>query len=82
MLTVGLAGYDGGEMARADEVEHCLVVDSDSVHRIQETQAALGCALWEQVQDGWKATMADAAPSDREAAVLDRIEAFRRRRPR
>ena len=25
--------------------------------------------------------MADAAPSDREAAVLDRIEAFRRRRP-
>ena len=29
---------------------HCLVVDDDSVHRIQETQAALGFALWQQVQ--------------------------------
>ena len=46
MLTVGLAGYDGGEMAASPDVEHCLVVPLDSVHRIQETQAALGFALW------------------------------------
>ncbi|MEO9223696.1 MAG: SIS domain-containing protein [Acidimicrobiales bacterium] len=51
MLTVGLAGYDGGEMAASDLVDHCLVVHGDSVHRIQETQAALGCALWRAVQD-------------------------------
>jgi D-sedoheptulose 7-phosphate isomerase len=51
MLTLGLAGYGGGELARADEVDHCVVVDSDSVHRIQETQAGLACALWEQVQE-------------------------------
>ena len=81
MLTLGLAGYGGGELARADEVDHCVVVDADSVHRIQETQAALACAVWEQVQERLEREVADAAPTDREAAVLDRIEAFRRRRP-
>lgn len=50
MLTVGLAGYGGGQMAGCDELDHCLVVRSDSVHRIQETQAALGRALWSGVQ--------------------------------
>jgi D-sedoheptulose 7-phosphate isomerase len=50
MVTVGLAGYDGGEMAASPDVRHCLVVRSDSVHRVQETQAALGFALWTAVQ--------------------------------
>ncbi len=50
MLTVGLAGYDGGQMGRCDELTHCLVVRSDSVHRIQETQSALSHALWAAVQ--------------------------------
>jgi D-sedoheptulose 7-phosphate isomerase len=50
LLTIGLAGYDGGEMARSGDVDHCLVVRSDSVHRIQETQAALAVALWSAVQ--------------------------------
>ena len=50
MVTVGLAGYDGGEMAASPDVQHCLVVRSDSVHRVQETQAALGFALWAAVQ--------------------------------
>jgi len=50
LVTVGLAGYEGGEMAASADVEHCLVVRSDSVHRIQETQAALGFALWAKVQ--------------------------------
>jgi D-sedoheptulose 7-phosphate isomerase len=49
LLTVGIAGYDGGDMARSPEVDHCLVVHSDSVHRIQEAQAALAVALWEAV---------------------------------
>src|SRR5579871_2627431 len=40
LLTVGFAGYDGGEMA-AQGLDHCIVVPSASVHRIQETQAAL-----------------------------------------
>ena len=50
LVTVGLAGYDGGEMATSADVEHCLVVPSDSVHRVQEVQASLAFALWEAVQ--------------------------------
>ena len=50
LLTVGIAGYSGGDMARSPHVQHCLLVDDDSVHRIQETQAALGFALWSEVQ--------------------------------
>jgi D-sedoheptulose 7-phosphate isomerase len=50
LLTIGIAGYSGGEVARSPHVQHCLVVDADSVHRIQETQAALGFALWHSVQ--------------------------------
>jgi D-sedoheptulose 7-phosphate isomerase len=50
VMTIGVAGYDGGEMARCADVQHCLVVRAESVHRIQETQAALGFALWSAVQ--------------------------------
>ena len=50
MLTVGLAGYDGGRMAASDDVAHCLTVRSDSVHRIQEAQAAVAHALWNELQ--------------------------------
>ena len=50
LLAIGIAGYSGGEMAASADVHHCLVVDADSVHRIQETQAALGFALWRGVQ--------------------------------
>ena len=50
MLTVGLCGYDGGAMAGSGAVKHCLVVDSDSVHRIQEAQSALVLQLWSTVQ--------------------------------
>jgi D-sedoheptulose 7-phosphate isomerase len=50
LVTIGIAGYSGGEMARSKDVQHCLVVEADSVHRIQETQAALGFALWQGVQ--------------------------------
>jgi D-sedoheptulose 7-phosphate isomerase len=50
LLTVGLCGYEGGAMATGDTVEHCLVVRSDSVHRIQEAQDALVLELWSTVQ--------------------------------
>jgi len=50
LLTIGLCGYDGGAMATTDTVDHCLVVRSDSVHRVQEAQAALVLALWSAVQ--------------------------------
>jgi len=50
LLTVGLCGYEGGAMAQSDVVDHCLVVRSDSVHRIQEAQDALILRLWSIVQ--------------------------------
>lgn len=50
VLTIGLCGYDGGAMAHSPAVDHCLVVRSDSVHRIQEAQAALALCLWTAVQ--------------------------------
>jgi D-sedoheptulose 7-phosphate isomerase len=50
MLTVGVAGYGGGEMAQLAGVDHCLAVVSDSVHRTQETQSAVVYALWSRVQ--------------------------------
>jgi D-sedoheptulose 7-phosphate isomerase len=57
MLTVGIAGTDGGRMAaEGSPVEQCFVVRSDSVHRIQESQAALNNALWAAVQDALSAT--------------------------
>ncbi len=50
MLTVGLAGYDGGRMAASEDLEHCVVVRSDSVHRIQEAQTSVAHVLWGLVQ--------------------------------
>ena len=49
LLTVGLAGFDGGRMAASSDIDHCIVVRGASVHRIQETQAAVGVVLWQQV---------------------------------
>ncbi len=51
MLTVGLAGYDGGRMAASEDLEHCIVVRSDSVHRIQEAQTSVAHTLWALVQE-------------------------------
>lgn len=46
--TIGLCGGDGGEMARAG-LSHCLVVDSDSIHRTQECHVAIYHVLWDLV---------------------------------
>ena len=51
MLTVGVAGYDGGRMAVDPNLEHCIVVRSDSVHRVQESQASVVHVLWAYVQE-------------------------------
>lgn len=53
LLTVGFAGYDGGEMARSGAVDHCFTVRSQSVHRIQESQALVGYRLWKAVHDSF-----------------------------
>ncbi len=50
MLTIGFSGYEGGRMATCPDIDHCFIARSDSVHRIQEAQAALLDALWGAVQ--------------------------------
>jgi D-sedoheptulose 7-phosphate isomerase len=47
MLTIGLAGYDGGTMAQLDSIDFLFVVPSSSVHRIQEAQTTIYQVLWE-----------------------------------
>ena len=47
---VGFARRDGGRLARPSVLDHCFVVRSHSVHRIQEAQAALSHRLWATVQ--------------------------------
>ena len=41
LLTVAIVGYDGGLVAERGLADHCLVVESSSVHRIQECQDGL-----------------------------------------
>jgi D-sedoheptulose 7-phosphate isomerase len=50
LLTVALAGGEGGAMAEARSIEHLFVVPSSSVHRIQEAQTTLYHVLWELTQ--------------------------------
>jgi D-sedoheptulose 7-phosphate isomerase len=46
--TIGLAGGSGGGMAKA-ALDHCLVVPSDSIHRIQECHVVTFHILWDLV---------------------------------
>jgi D-sedoheptulose 7-phosphate isomerase len=49
LLTIGLAGYSGGKMAAAG-LDHCFVVNSTYVPRIQEVHATIYHTLWELTQ--------------------------------
>jgi D-sedoheptulose 7-phosphate isomerase len=47
MLTIGLAGYDGGKMAELSSIDYLFVAPSSSIHRIQEAQTTIYQVLWE-----------------------------------
>ncbi len=47
LLTIGFAGRDGGRMP--DVCDHCFVVRTWSIHRVQETHTALVHLLWDHV---------------------------------
>ena len=51
LLTIGFAGIDGGRMGVDPNVQHCVIVLSQSVHRVQETQASATHVLWSYVQE-------------------------------
>lgn len=48
VTTIGLAGMSGGEMAKIG-LDHCLVVEADSVHRVQECHVIIYHILWDLV---------------------------------
>jgi D-sedoheptulose 7-phosphate isomerase len=50
MITIGLAGYDGGKMAELDSIDYLFVAPTSSVHRIQEAQTTVYHVLWELTQ--------------------------------
>jgi len=47
LLTVALAGYDGGKAMRSSAVDYCILSPSDHIPRIQEAQATAYHALIE-----------------------------------
>jgi D-sedoheptulose 7-phosphate isomerase len=49
IVTVGLAGGDGGRMRTCGMVDHCLVVPTTSIHRIQESHVTAYHLLWDLV---------------------------------
>jgi D-sedoheptulose 7-phosphate isomerase len=50
LLTVALLGYDGGAILRGRLADHCLVVHSDYIPRIQEVQASIYHVLRETLE--------------------------------
>ncbi len=48
LVTIGITGMSGGEMAKMG-LDHCLVVPSSSIHRIQECHVLLYHMLWDLV---------------------------------
>jgi D-sedoheptulose 7-phosphate isomerase len=49
LATIGLTGGDGGRMRTSGVVDHCLVVPTTSIHRIQECHVAAYHILWDLV---------------------------------
>jgi D-sedoheptulose 7-phosphate isomerase len=47
LMTIGIAGYDGGAMAELDCLDYLFVAPSTSIHRIQEAQTTMYHILWE-----------------------------------
>jgi len=47
-ITIALVGGNGGDIA-AMELDHCLIVESDSIHRTQECHIIIYHVLWDLV---------------------------------
>jgi len=63
MLTIGLAGYEGGKMAELDSIDYLFVAPSASVHRIQEAQTTIYQVLWELTVAEYAQLAASAQPA-------------------
>jgi D-sedoheptulose 7-phosphate isomerase len=63
MLTVGLAGYQGGKMAELEVIDYLFVAPSSSVHRIQEAQTTTYQVLWELTTAAFSRLAAGGLPA-------------------
>ena len=74
VTTIGFAGGTGGRMAKAG-LDHCLVVPSDSIHRVQECHVAIYHILWDLVHT----LLADdrGRPAKRRMSSMQFVDEFR-----
>jgi D-sedoheptulose 7-phosphate isomerase len=74
MLTIGLAGYEGGKMAELDSIDYLFVAPSTSIHRIQEAQTTIYQVFWELTVAALAAAnaAADQAAADKEVSDVPR----------
>jgi D-sedoheptulose 7-phosphate isomerase len=49
LITIGLAGGDGGKMKASGVCDYCLVVPTTSIHRVQECHVTAYHILWDLV---------------------------------
>jgi D-sedoheptulose 7-phosphate isomerase len=49
IVAIGFAGGDGGAMKSSDVLDHCLVVPTTSIHRVQECHVAAYHIMWDLV---------------------------------
>jgi len=49
VVTLGLCGGDGGAMQRSGTLDHCLIVPTSSIHRVQECHVIAYHILWDLV---------------------------------
>jgi len=49
LTTIGLTGGAGGAMATSSSLDHCLIVPTESIHRIQECHVLIYHILWDLV---------------------------------
>ena len=72
LTTIGLAGGDGGAMARSGDIDHCLVVATDSIHRVQEVHVATYHILWDLVHTLLADARGGLEPADLEHVDVER----------
>lgn len=47
LVCIGFVGGNGGEMKSSGLLDHCLLVDTDSIHRVQEVHVCCYHILWD-----------------------------------
>ncbi|CAC9491890.1 Phosphoheptose isomerase 1 (EC 5.3.1.-) [uncultured Gammaproteobacteria bacterium] len=49
LSTIGFSGQTGGKIAKSNSVDICLTVETDSIHRVQESHLTTYHILWDLV---------------------------------